>query len=70
MDDANQALVLNADGATLLTGVDRWGGYGHKERLDAAAAAHRLPELASLIEQRARQFVAQATDFYDSEIPF
>jgi len=76
MDDANQALVLDAYGANLLTGVDRWGGYGRKERLDAAAAAHRLPELASLIEQHARyhaatrQFIAQAGDFDDSEIPF
>jgi len=80
MDDASQALVLDADGATLLTGVDRWGGYGRKERLDAGAAAHRLPELASLIEQHARdhaerqaatrRFVAQASNLDDFEIPF
>jgi len=76
MDDANQALVLNAYGATLLTGVDCWGGYRRKEHLDAAAAAHRLPELASLIEQHTRdhaatrQFVAQAGDLNEFEIPF
>ncbi len=80
MDDANRALVLDAYGATLLTGVDRWGGYGRKERLDAAAAAHRLPELASLIEQHARdhaerqaatcRFMAQASNLDDFEVPF
>ncbi len=80
VDDASQALVLDADGATLLTGVDRWGGYGRKERLDAGAAAHRLPELASLIEQHARdhaerqaatrRFIAQASDLDDFEVPF
>lgn len=78
--DANQALVLDADGATLLTGVDHWGGYSRKEHLDAAAAAHRLPDLASLIEQHTRdhadrqaatrQFMAQAGDLDDFEIPF
>ncbi len=80
MDDASQALVLDADGATLLTGVDHWGGYGRKERLDAGAAAHRLPELASLVEQHARdhadrqaapcRFMAQASTLDDFEVPF
>ncbi len=80
MDDASQALVLDADGAALLTGVDRWGGYGRKERLDAGTAALRLPELASLIGQHAhdhadrqaatRRFVAQASDLDDFKVPF
>ena len=61
-------------------GVDFWGGYARKERLDAGAASHRLPELASLIEQHARDhatsqaanrlFMAQANDLNDFEIPF
>ena len=80
MDGAGQALVLDANGANLLTGVDRWGGYGRKERLDAGTAAQRLPELAGLIGQHVcdhaarraatRRPMAQADDLDDFEIPF
>ncbi len=80
VDDASQALVLDADEAALLTGVDRWGGYGRKERLDAGTAALRLPELASLIGQHARdradrqaatrRVMAQASTLDDLEVPF
>ena len=79
-DAAGRALVLHGDGFTLLHDLDAYGGYGRKERLDAGAASHRLPELASLIEQHARdhaasqaatrQFVAQANDLNDFETPF
>jgi len=79
-DGAGQALVLDAGGASLLTGVDRWGGYGRKECLDAGAAAQRLPELAGPIGQHVcdhaarqaatRRPMAQAGDADDFEIPF
>ena len=39
--------------------VDAWGGYAHKERLDAEAASAQLPELAGEIERCRREHAAR-----------
>ncbi len=57
-DGTGQALVAQDGAFVLLTGMDRYGGYGGKEHLDAEGVVSRLPELAAEIERHLREHAA------------
>lgn len=79
-DGTCQALVARDGALTLLSGMDCYGGYGHKEQLDAAVAFRRLPELAAEIERHLHEHAADQmalkllqacrSDPDDFEVPF